>query len=405
MVITGLGPVSSLGIGWKEFWENLIKGKSGITKLSAFDTSPYDIHFAGEVKKFDPKEFISAQRISQLGKASQMAIAACQLALKDANINLRNLSKYKMGLTVGTTLGESQVIEQIVKGNIYPAKLNAKRKRALIYPANIISSHIAQEFRLTGHNILFANACAAGNYAVGYAFDLIKTGQLDYALAGGVDAISRLAFTGFGRLYAMAPEKCQPFDKNRKGMMLGEGAAFLLLENLESAEKRKARIYAEIINYGLSCDAYHMTEPNINGIIQCINRTLQASNIKLEEINYINAHGTGTIENDRAECQAFNRVFGKLLKSIPVSSIKSMLGHTMGAAAAFETMVCCLVINEMEIPPTINFQELDLQCEIDCVPNKSRKKEVTIVMNSSQAFGGNNATLLIKRLIQNRRKA
>ncbi len=214
-------------------------------------------------------------------------------------------------------------------------------------------------------------------------------------LVGGTDALSRIAFTGFGRLFAMSPDQCKPFDINRKGMLLGEGSAMLLLESEEHAIKRKANIYAQVLGYGLSCDAHHMTQPSSVGISKAIENAVLFSQIKKEKVGYISAHGTGTTENDKAETSAIYKAFGELAKQIPISSIKSILGHTMGAASAFEAIACSLAIKDEEIPPTINFEEKDPECDIDCVPNFSRKKKLDIVLNNSSAFGGNNACLVL----------
>ncbi len=329
-----------------------------------------------------------------MGRASQMAIAANKLAIKDAGLKPKKLEANRTGVIVGTTMGESQVIEQIIKHTLVN-KEKLKNLRTLIYPAHAISINVADYFKLKGKNIVFATACAAGNYAVGYSYDLIKSDNLDYVLAGGVDSLSRIAFTGFGRIFAMAPEKCQPFDKDRKGIMLGEGGAILIMESLESAQKRKAHIYAEVLGYSLSCDAHDMTYPDIHGVEKVLRKAMISSGIKSEQVDYISAHGTGTKENDEAECKAVTRVFGKNIKHIPMSSIKSMLGHTMGAASAFETVACCLAIENHEIPPTINLNKQDPNCDIDCVPKRGRKHKVKTALNNSQAFGGNNAVLIL----------
>jgi len=214
-------------------------------------------------------------------------------------------------------------------------------------------------------------------------------------IAGGSDAFSYLAFTGFNQLGAVAPQKCQPFDKNRAGMMVGEGAGILILETLEGALKRKARIYAEILGYGLSCDAFHMTNPQVDGVADCMLNALQQTKLTPDDIDYISAHGTGTHHNDKTECAAIKKVFGE--RKLPVSSIKSMLGHTMGAASAIEALACCLAVKSGVIPPTINYETPDPDCDIDCVPNKSRKAKLKIVLNNGFAFGGNNTSLVIKR--------
>jgi len=296
VVITGLGVVSSLGIGWQKFWKNLIAGNSGISKVETFDTSKYDRHYAGEVKDFDASKFIDKRFANKIGRSSQMAIAASLLALKDAGLNEKKLKKKTTAASVGTTMGESQVIEGIVKEYVKKNIVSAKRMAALMYPSDSILSNMCNYLKVSNEGLLFANACAASNYSIGYAYDLIKNGTYEKVLAGGVDSLSRIAFTGFGRLFAMAPKKCQPFDSDRKGMMLGEGAAIVLLESLESAEKRGANIYAEVSAYGLSCDAHHMTNPTIKGISNAMEKAIVNAGISKEDVDYISTHGTGTKE-------------------------------------------------------------------------------------------------------------
>jgi len=397
VVITGLGVVSSLGIGHKEFWKNLIAGKSGISKVTTFDTSKYERHYAGEIKNFDPEKFINRRKVAQMGRTSYLAIAATKLALKDAGIKSSDIRRNNLGVSIGTTMGEAQVIEQIVKHTLVNQE-SILRNRVFLYPASVISSTVANYFKLTGFNTVFANACAAGNYSIGQVFDQIKSGNAEMAFGGGSDAFSRIAFTGFGRLFAMSPDKCRPFDKNRKGMMLGEGAGILLLETLKSAQKRKAKIYAEVMGYGLSCDAKHMTNPSVTGIAHAMKKALNNSNATYHGVDYICAHGTGTPENDRSETEAIKRIFGENAKKIPVSSIKSMLGHTMGAASALESIACCLAINNNQIPPTINLKDKDPECDLDYVPNKGRKAEVEVAINNSSAFGGNNCCLVLRKI-------
>ena len=398
VVVTGLGVISSLGIGWEEFWKNLLAGKSGISRITAFDTSSYDRHYAGEVRNFDPAQFINKKKAALLGRASQMAIAASRLAISDAKLSPENLVQGNAAVCIGTTTGEIRILEKFDDTQNLPNKEQFDRKNISVFPSSSLSSNVAIELKLCGHNIVFATACASGNYAIGQAFDLIRSKKTTFALAGGTDGFSRIVFTGFGRLFAMAPEKCQPFNKNRKGMITGEGAGVMLLESLESAKKRKVPIYAEILGYGMSCDAKHMTIPSVDGISRSIQRALESSKVNPGEVDYISAHGTGTIENDEAECKAAEYVFGKHIRKIPMSSIKSMLGHTMGAASALEGISCCLAIKDNRIPPTINLEEQDPECQIDCVPNKGRKHRVKVALNNSQAFGGNNASLVVKGL-------
>lgn len=426
VVITGLGVISSIGIGWQDFWRNLIAGKSGISRITAFDTRDFDRHYGGEVKNFKPEDFIDRRKIKRMGRTSQLAVSASKLALLDAKIKIKDLAKQKAGVCCGTTGGESQIIEEVDSLWTSKGDKNIDSFLAFLYPSNIIANQIALKFQLKKENLMFSNACAAGNYSIGYAFDLIRNGRADTMLAGGADAFSRINFVGFGRLYAIAPEICQPFDKNRKGMLVSEGAGMLVLESLEAALKRKAQIYAEVLGYGLSCDAYQMTTASTEGVVTCLEKAIKESGIKKDEVDYISAHGTGTPINDKVECSAIKKVFyppsqqidcpptrklvdspaifdlrskscGVNAKKIPISSIKSMLGHTMGAAAAIEAIACCLTIKQGVIPPTINYQTPDPDCEIDCVPNKARRQSVNIVLNNSQAFGGNNACLVLKK--------
>ena len=396
VVVTGLGVVSSLGIGWQEFWKNLLAGKSGISKIAAFDTSKYDRHYGGEVKNFDPTQFMSRKKAERLGRASQMAIVATRLALRDAHLKISETDTSRMGIYLGTTMGESQILEILNKTLCMGGSDQVNPRLIPIYPTEVISRSIAHELGVNGKNLIFANACSSGNYSVGYAFDCIKQGKVDVIVAGGVDAFSRLSLAGFSRLIAIAPKKCQPFDKDREGMIPGEGAGIVILESLGCAQRRKAPIYAEILGYGIFCNACHMTEPSVVGITKALHKTLKNSGIRTNQVDYISAHGTGTIENDEAECEAINRVFGKRTAKMPVSSIKSMLGHTMGASSAFGAIACCLVIKDGQIPPTINHEKDDPKCKIDCVPNKSRRHNAKIVLNNSQAFGGNNVCVALR---------
>jgi len=428
VVITGLGIISSIGIGKADFWKNLIAGKSGISPIEAFDTSAYERHFGGEVKNFRAEEFIDKRKLKHMGRASQLALAAARLALDDAGLNIKKSEKEKTGVCIGTTMGEAQILEKMDSLWVDKGEKLVDYKTVILFPTYSIVANLANELQLKANSFMFANACSAGNYSIGYAFDLIRSNRADIMLAGGVDAFSRVNLVGFSRLYAMAPEVCRPFDLNREGMLVGEGSGMLLLESLDSALKRKATIYAEVLGYGLSCDAYHMTAPKEEGIVECMKRGIRQAGINIEDVDYISAHGTGTVQNDKTESSAIKKVFaptppketvggselrpegsdvfsrspdkivGKRRKLPPISSIKSMLGHTMGAAAAIEAIACCLTIKEGEIAPTINYVTPDPECDIDCVPNQSRKAEVKIALNNSYAFGGNNACLVLKKV-------
>ncbi|MBI5408536.1 MAG: beta-ketoacyl-[acyl-carrier-protein] synthase family protein [Nitrospirae bacterium] len=396
VVVTGLGVVSSVGIGREDFWKAVLQGRSGISRVSSFDTGEFRCHYAGEITNFHPEEFIDKRKVRYFGRTSQLAVAAASLALEDANLPLKNIRQKRTGVIMGTTMGEKpqeeSIDEWVKKG---PDRIS--RIKILQSSANNIPANISIHFKINGPNFLVPTACAAGNYAIGYGYDLIRKGDLDCAIVGGSDAFSKLVFSGFHRIYAMSPEKCRPFDKNRKGMMVGEGAAILVLEPLDAVLKRDSVIYAEIAGYGLSCDAYHMTASQVDGIEKAIRKALKDADIKKEEVDYINAHGTGTQGNDKNECAAIKKVFSENYKAVPISSIKSMLGHPMGAASAIEALTCCLVVKDNIIPPTINFETADPICDIDCVPNKSRVKRVNIALNNGFAFGGNNSCLVIKK--------
>jgi 3-oxoacyl-[acyl-carrier-protein] synthase II len=399
VVVTGLGVVSSVGIGKEDFWKSIVSGTSGISQVSSFDTKGFRCHNAGEIKNFKPEKFIPKRKVRFFGRTSQLAIAATSLALEDSQVPLKRINRGRTGVFIGTTMGEKP-LEESLDVWIREGASSISKSKILQSSANNISANIAIHFQLQGPNYVIPTACAAGNYAIGYGFDLLRKGDLDFAVTGGADAFSKIAFSGFQRLYAMAPEKCQPFDKNRKGLIIGEGAAILVLEALDSALKRNTEIYAEILGYGISCDAFHMTASQPDGIKKAIIKALEETGVKREEVDYISAHGTGTPGNDRTECAAIKSVFRKNYKTIPVSSIKSMLGHPMGAASAIEALTCCLVVKDNIIPPTINFKTPDPACNIDCVPNKSRVKRITIALNNGFAFGGNNSCLVIKKFIK-----
>jgi 3-oxoacyl-[acyl-carrier-protein] synthase II len=395
VVITGLGVISSIGIGWKEFWGNLLIGKSGISPVSSIDTTDHFTHNGGEAHNFKPEQVAIKNRSPFLNRASEMALAATTLALEDSGLTNDYLTIYTTGVSFGTTFGAIQTIELINNLLLGNQEINSRLCHQLL--THSTPSAVATGKTCSGPNFMFSTACSAGNYAIGYGFDMIRLGRADIVLAGASDPFSRIAFTGFNQFSAVAPEKCQPFDKNRKGMMVAEGAGVLVLESLENALRRKAPIYAEIAGYGLSCDAHHMTTASVEGITSCMKKAMQESGISIDRVDYISAHGTGTVANDRMECFAIKEIFGDRYKNIPVSSIKSMLGHTMGAASALEAIACSLAVKNNFIPPTINFETPDPECDIDCVPNQARKHIVNVALNNSYAFGGNNASLVLRK--------
>jgi len=397
VVITGLGVISSIGIGWEQFWNNLLQGKSGISPVTSFDTSNQFTHMAGEVKNFKPEDFMQQAFLGTLSRASQLALAGAKLALKDARLSIGNTSTINIATCIGTNIGSIQTVEKVNEILLHGNNHDISERLAGQIPTETTPAIIAKECNFRGVNMIFSTACSAGNYAIGYGFDLIKLGREQVVLAGGFDALSKVAFTGFNQFSAVAPDKCRPFDKNRKGMMVAEGAGLVILESLDTALKRNAVIYAEVLGYGLSCDAFHMTTSSTEGIVACMQKAMLETKITVDQVDYISAHGTGTLTNDRNESAAIKEVFGDRSKRIPASSIKSMLGHTMGAASALEAIACSLAVKNDIVPPTINYETPDLECDIDCVPNQSRKHAVTIALNNSYAFGGNNACLVLKK--------
>lgn len=391
VVVTGLGAVSSVGTGKLPFWNALLAGTSGVSIVDTFRTEGMASIYGGLIKNFDPKKYLKQINPSHVGRASQLAMTAARLSLDDAGISAEILSNKKIAIIIGTTMGETQVLEEIDDLWIKEGEQRITKKQITNYPASELAFNIAKELSLNARCIVIPTACAAGNYAIGYGYDLIQAGTAEMVIAGGADAFSKIAMTGFSKLFAVAPHKCQPFDKNRKGIVVGEGAGILIMESLESALKRDVPMLAEIKGYSLSCDASHMTIPSEAGVTQMLSNVLRRLNISEESIDYISAHGTGTIQNDKNESKAINKVFSKIKKRIPVSSIKSMLGHTMGAASALEALACVMSIQDSKIPPTINYETPDEDCDVDCVPNNFRSAQVKLVLNNSFAFGGNNA--------------
>lgn len=397
IVVTGLGVVSSIGIGKDAFWENLIKGTSGISKVTSIDTSGHITHMGGEVKNFQPERLISKKLIKFMSRGSQLALAGAKLAVKDASLKKSQLSENRVGFCLGTTLGELSALEKIDREWIQKGVQSVDRLSAFQFPTTNMASFVSFDLKLNGPVRIFTTACASGNYAIGMGYDLIQNDDADMVIAGGADAFAWIPFTGFNQFRSVAPEKVQPFDKNRKGMMVGEGAGFLVLETLESALKRGAKIYAEILGYGLSCDAYHVTNTQADGIYRCMSDAIKQTGISAKDVDYICAHGTGTKQNDKEETAAVKKLFGENAKNIPINSIKSMLGHTMGAASAIEAVTCCLTVEKDMIAPTINYETPDPECDLDYVPNVARKQEVNIALNNGFAFGGNNACLVVKK--------
>jgi 3-oxoacyl-[acyl-carrier-protein] synthase II len=399
VVVTGIGLVTSIGSDVETFWEALLAGRSGIKPVGSFDSKDYSVHIGGEVKDFSPDGVRSRIDLNQVGRASQFAISAATQALEDAGLDPDRLDPTRSGVAMGTTSGEPREVETytdtLLKGDLSAVG----SELAVRYPCGSIPASMAAALGFAGPNIMIPTACAAGAYAAADAMESLRSGAADVMLAGGSDSFSRITYTGFARLGAIAPERCQPFDLNRKGMVPGEGAAVLVLEPLDLAERRGARIYAELVGYGLSCDAHHMTasHPEGEGAARAMFSALADAEVAPGEVDYISAHGTGTPTNDRLETLSIKRVFGDAAPKIPISSAKSMLGHTMGAASAIETAICALAIERGKVPPTINYETRDPDCDLDYVPNVARDHRVRVAMNNAYAFGGNNASLILKR--------
>ena len=397
VVVTGIGLVTPIGTGRQQFWDALMAGHSGFGPVKSFDTSSFGVHLGAEIADFNPREYVFALDPETIGRSSQLAIAAARLALQDGSLELDKTDRRRAGVCVGTTSGEPHFIERFDDHYVSGELERVGKEFITRYPCHVVPGHVAKELGLAGEAMMIPTACAAGNYAIAHASDLLRARKTDFMLAGGADSFSRITYTGFARLGAIAPEVCQPFDRNRKGMVPGEGAAMLLLELKERAIARGARIYCEIGGYGLSCDAHHMTaaHPQGEGAARAMNIALSKSEVSPSQVDYISAHGTGTPTNDRLETIAVKKTFGQLAYEIPISSIKSMLGHTMGAASAIEAAACALTITEGRIPPTMNWVSQDPECDLDYVPNVSRAREVRVAMNNAYAFGGNNSSLIL----------
>ncbi len=400
VVVTGIGMVTSIGTGRHQFWNALLAGRCGFGPVKSFDTSRYSVHLGAEIEGFKPEEYVRRLDPRSIGRSSQLAIAAARLALADASLDLASIDLERAGVCAGTTSGEPHFIERFDECYVQGELSKVGPEFITRYPCHVVPGHVAMELGLAGEAMMIPTACAAGNYAIAHASDLLRAGKASFMLAGGADSFSRITYTGFARLGAIAPEVCQPFDRNRKGMVPGEGAAMLLLELKTDALARGAHIYCEVAGYGLSCDAHHMTaaHPQGDGAARAIKMAMERSGITTEEVDYISAHGTGTATNDRLETVAVKKTFGKHAYRIPISSIKSMLGHTMGAASAIEATVCALTITEGRIPPTVNWKEPDPECDLDYVPNVARECNVRVAMNNAYAFGGNNSSLIFRAM-------
>lgn len=408
IVITGMGVISPIGNNIKDFWEGNCAGRNGIDRITRFDPSEYDCHIAAELKDFNPLKYFSPKEIKRTTRFCQIAIAATQEAIENSGLQLDKEDPYRIGVFVGSGIGGLDVIEEqhnvlLQKG---PSRMSVFTIPMLII--NMAPGQISIRFGLKGPNLSIATACATGNHAIGEAFYALKLGEADVMIAGGTEAcIIPTGIGGFCACKALStrndePKKaCRPFDKERDGFVMGEGAGIVVLETLEHARKRGAKIYAELVGYGANGDAYHMTAPSPDGesAVRCMKRALESGKINPDSVDYINAHGTSTQLNDKLETAAIKRVFGERAYKMPVSSTKSMTGHLLGAAGAVELIASILTINNSIIPPTINYEFPDPECDLDYVPNTAREAKVDIVLSNSLGFGGHNATLVVRRFV------
>jgi 3-oxoacyl-[acyl-carrier-protein] synthase II len=393
VVVTGLGPVSSVGVGVEAFGQAIREGRSGISPITAFDTTGFPHVCAGEVQQFRPEAIVRRLDVGRWGRSALFAAAAARLAIDDAG-GADAVEPERLAVVMGTTCGESQVVEAITQQFLAGGSASASPELMRQSPAAMLSYAVSEELGAEGESITLSTACAASNYAIGYAYDRLAHGDADVVVAGGADSVCRWVHAGFFRLGTLARNTCAPFDRHRTGILTAEGGAAVVLESLEHACARGASIYAEVLGYGLNCDADHMVAPNADSIARCMRTAHANAGIDAGEIDYICAHGTGTPANDTAELCAIRQVFGTAIP--PVSSIKSMLGHTMGAASGFGVIASALAITTGVLPPTLNWTAPDPGLDaIDVVPQVARSARVRVVQNDGFAFGGNNAIVIM----------
>ncbi|MBM3211981.1 beta-ketoacyl-ACP synthase II [Candidatus Poribacteria bacterium] len=408
VVITGLGAITPIGNDKDSFWNSLCSGKNGIEKLSHFDCSKFDTQIAAEVKGFDPSCFLTKKDVVKMKTARfiQFAIASALMAKEDAGLDLSKEDPYRIGSIVGSGIGGISVIEEQHKILLERGPSRVSPYFVTLEIANMAAGQIAIYLGIRGPNACLVTACATGNHCLGTALRTIQNGEADIMFAGGTEAaITPLSFAGFCSMKAMStrnhdPEHAsRPFDNDRDGFVMGEGCGIVVLESLEHALRRGARIYGEFVGYGMSCDAYQSTAPLPDGAgaAQAMLIAISNAGLKPEDIDYINAHSPSTPLGDKGEVVAAKSVFKERISSIPMSSTKSMTGHLLGAAGAIEFIASVLAIYKGIIPPTINYEKPDPDCDIDCVPNKPREAQINTALSNAFGFGGHNATLVIKR--------
>lgn len=396
--ITGIGVLSGIGTGFDAFSSALQEGRNGIRQITAFDTAAVRGRLGCEVRDFDPTQHFDAHTLRRMDRCSQFALVAARQAMAMAGIDRNSFDPAQVGVSLGTTLGG-----MINATEYYEALARTGRRRVTRlhdYPLYSAGARIIGEWGFTGPNWAFSTACSSGNVAIGYAADLIRHQRLALVLAGGVDTMAKMTVAGFNAMRNVSDAAIRPFDRDRNGVILGEGGAILCLESEQSVRQRGAQPIAEVAGYGMSNDAYHMTAPDATGRgpALAMARALARARIEPSQIGYVNAHGTGTRHNDEIETRAIRKVFGNHADGLPVSSTKSMHGHALGAAGALEAVAVIAGMQDGFIPPTINFQTPDPRCNLDCVPNSARRQRHELAMSNNFGFGGNNCVLILKRV-------
>ena len=406
VVITGIGLLTPLGLDRESSWQALLAGKSGIGPISGFDASDYSCRIAGEVRGFDPLNVMEKKDVRRTDPFTHFAVAATSEALTDAGYEINAANAERIGVYIGSGIGGLQLLE---KQHTVLTERGPRRVSPFFIPGmilNMAAGQVSILYGAKGPNLACATACATGSHAIGESTRLIRDGHADAMIAGGAEAvITPLAVAGFCSMKALStrndePEKAsRPFDVGRDGFVMGEGAGVLILEERESALARGANIYAEIAGYGLSGDAFHISAPSEDGDgpIRSMSSALEGAGVKPSEVDYINAHGTSTPAGDRVEVLAIHKVFGSSARELVCSSTKSMTGHLLGAAGGLETAIAALAIRDSQVPPTINHDNPDPECDIDCAPNEVRKMRVNVALSNSFGFGGTNATIVLKR--------
>ena len=405
VVITGMGAITPIGKELDTFWRNLQNGLSGIGRITAFDTSAYDCQIAGEVREFEPKNyFTNPKDVRRTDRYTHLAMAAAKMAMEDGAVDMEKVNRHRFGAIISSGIGGLKTLEDqytvlLTKG---PSRVSAFTIPMLI--SNMASGLISMEFGLQGPNFCIVTACATSNNAIGESWRMIKFGDADIFLAGGAEAsIIPIGLAGFSAMKALStrndePQRAsRPFDRDRDGFVMGEGAGVLIVEELEHAKARGAKIYCELTGYGLSADAHHMTAPppDGEGAVRAMRMALDHAKTTPEQVDYINAHATSTGLGDICETRAIKTVFGDYAKKVSISATKSMTGHLLGGAGAVETAACALAIRDSVIPPTINLENPDPECDLDYTPLVAKQKKIRIAVNNSFGFGGHNATLVV----------